>query len=126
MSSQTVGVATRNVPMLEQLKDKVQSVATWSSSIEGRLLTIVDAMFSDKDQREAMKSLIRNAVRDHYQDVYLDISRAINEFSYVFEGEKIEYQKFDDPFTGYEQDIKKVFEDAKNGTNPVPNLIFTK
>lgn len=111
---------------LSQLKDKVQSVSTWSSALEGRLLTIVDAMFSDRDQREAMKSLIRNSVRDHYGDVNNDISRAINEFSYVFEGEKIEYEVFDDPFSMYKHDLKKVFEDGKNGDSPVPNLTFIK
>lgn len=109
-----------------QLNDKVQSMATWSSSIEGRLLTIVDAMFSDKDQREAMKSLIRNAVRDHFQETNSSISRVINEFTKEFEGSKIEYQTFEDRFSGFKYDIKRDLKEAEVGNLPVGTPIFSK
>jgi len=33
-------------------------------NLEGRILTIVDSSFTDKTQREAVKSLVRNALWD--------------------------------------------------------------
>lgn len=41
------------------------TVEAQTSFLMGRVLTIADASFSDKDQRKAVKDLLRGAIRDY-------------------------------------------------------------
>lgn len=88
-----VGVAS---PLI-QLSNNIQSQTTWKSGLEGKLLTFADATFANKEQREAVKSILKQIVHEHYRESCLSICYEINDFSDVFEGEKIEYTKFDSP-----------------------------
>lgn len=90
----TVGYPT---PFI-QLSNALQSETTWKSGLEGRMLTFVDATFSDKEQREAVKSIIKGIVRDYYQEMNQRIDYLINVFTDTFEGNKIEYTLFDSPY----------------------------
>ena len=49
---------------------KYGAMINWSelNSLIGQLLTYVDATYQDKEQREAHKSLVKNTVRDWYED----------------------------------------------------------
>ena len=43
------------------------------SYMEGQILTIIDASISEKNQREAVKSLIRNTLCDNRRSLELDV-----------------------------------------------------
>ncbi len=47
-------------------------------NLEGKLLTICDAVFSDKTQLESVKSLIRNTVHDWYNSQSAQLVKEVN------------------------------------------------
>jgi len=50
-------------------KISLTDVGSVLSKLEGKILTIIDASFSVKEQNEAVKSLIRNSVWDEFDIV---------------------------------------------------------
>lgn len=99
MNDSTLGPKTgsANPSPMVQLSNELQADTTWNSTLEGQLLTFVDATFNDRQQREAVKSLIKRIVRDHYKTSNSLVQRILNQFSHTFEGEKIKYTSFDNP-----------------------------
>lgn len=79
-----------------QLSNELNRVSTWDSGLLGKLLTFVDASYSDRDQREAVKSMIKSIVYEHFKDVNSVIDFRINQFTDAFEGITITYQTIDD------------------------------
>jgi len=72
---------------LEQLNRVFQDESyRVTQHLEGKLLTIVDASFPDVQQREAVKSLVRNAIWDNR----FPMSIIIAQFSKMFDGRVIE------------------------------------
>lgn len=72
---------------LTKLNNAFQSASYDSTRmLEGKILTIIDASFTDREQREAMKSLIRNALYDNY----FPMTQIIYQFSKKFAGTPIE------------------------------------
>ena len=47
-----------------------------TKEIEGKLLTIIDATFNDKEQRNAQKSIIRNTIWDWSSDYWNYLRRS--------------------------------------------------
>lgn len=84
---------TGSPPPFIQLANTLSSTLTWKSGLLGKLLTFVDASYSDRDQREAVKSIIKGIVHDHYRNTTDDLDRILNQFTDVFEGEVVEYTK---------------------------------
>lgn len=74
-----------------QLRNMLQRQATWGSSLEGKILTFIDAAYTDKEQREAVKSILKGIIREHFNQVNNYIARDINRFTDHFENQKIDY-----------------------------------
>lgn len=96
-----------------QLSNTLSRALTWESGLEGKLLTIVDGVFADPEQRKAVKSLIKEAVRNHYADSSGVIDMYLNHFTEVFEGEEIRYTKFDSPNGYYDSRESKNIDFSK-------------
>lgn len=47
--------------------------------LQGKLLTIIDASYTDRDQRDAVKSLIKSATKDWLYDLDVKTHTAANE-----------------------------------------------
>lgn len=95
-----------------QLSNTLSSTLTWNSNLLGRILTFADATFSDKEQREAVKSVLKNIIHEHYRNSNDDIDRILNQFTDVFDGRAIKYTTIS--HLGGESDCRK---------NP-PNIIY--
>lgn len=52
----------------------------------GRILTIIDASFQDREQREAVKSLVRQALYDERTEIY----EIVNQFAKAFGKQALE------------------------------------
>ena len=88
MSSQAKGgQANRPSTPFERLNSAFQNESyRITQHLEGKLLTIVDASFPDREQREAVKSLVRNAIWDNR----FPMSVIIAQFSRKYAGKVIE------------------------------------
>ncbi len=78
-------------PIFQQLAAKLQEKTGYNSRLQGELLTIIDAIIADKDQRKAAKDLVKRATREHYNDIWNSISFFMGHFTDQFEGETIDY-----------------------------------
>lgn len=91
-----------------QLSNTICGEVTWSSSLEGKLLTFIDASFSDKEQREAVKSIVKGIIRDYYRESNSIIDKILNDFTCEFEGDEVEYTTFYSPNGQF--DIKEILK----------------
>jgi len=48
---------------------KFDFVRTQMGFLEGKLLTVVDASYSDREQRDAVKSLVKKVVREQFDHI---------------------------------------------------------
>lgn len=122
--SNLVSGGTSTTPKFEQLSNKIQANTTWNSSLEGRLLTLVDALLTDREQKEAFKSILKQEVRAFYRDSNQSVMRLVNEFTYTFEGEPIEYQPLRDIMENRDYDYKSWVKDARIDKVPMPASNF--
>lgn len=90
---------------MDKLSAKLQICTSWQSGLEGKLLTIIDGCFQDREQRDAVKSMIRSVVRDHYEDTNTSIIRTLLAFTQVYEGNSIELFKNDGSITPIDSDV---------------------
>lgn len=105
-----------------RLSNAIQSQTTWNSNLEGKMLTLVDAVIADKEQRAAIKSLMKQSIRDYYHDQNYQVESMINQFTDAFEGEKIEYTDFVPGLGTPGADIRKAYD----GTVPPSTNLFKK
>lgn len=119
MQGQSLATAGENgESKFEALSNRIQGSTTWSTSLEGRLLTLIDAMVTDKEQKEAFKSLVKHEVRAFYRETNGNVMYLINAFTEAYEGEKIEYQTFHDIMENRDYDFKRNRADAVRGAVP--------
>lgn len=79
-----------SLPKSERLRKQVLdwNLSPGPGNLEGKLLTIIDSAIVDREQREAVKSLVRETVWEDYREYYWAIvssfdayQKSINEFS---------------------------------------------
>lgn len=65
MSNEKIKVVSSDLIKEEEIKIKINYTEIYD--LVGKLLTFVDATFQDKEQRKAMKTLIKHTVYDWYE-----------------------------------------------------------
>ena len=76
-----------NKPMMKLLNTLMGEQSRAQRNLEGQMLTIIDASFPDREQREAVKSLVRQAV---WSGDRREIPEIICQFSEKYEKKEIE------------------------------------
>jgi len=104
-------VSLRDLSKSEKLKRLItENLQDNRKNLEGKLLTFAEATNADKEQREAVKSLIRNLIQDAWFKMHWEIVSYLDGYQKVIGENKPEY---DQPVTNTWRDKSYIFDDKK-------------